>query len=79
MRKQRQLISEAKLRIRGIGKEIADLGREMYCLELLIARDEYISDTRKQNLSKSTMKRLKHGQRNKKSKLKAAMGAVREA
>ena len=77
MRKQRQLISEAKLRVRGIAKEIGDLERERYCLELLIARDEYISDTRKRNLTKQTMKKLEHGQRNKKSKLKAAMGAVR--
>ena len=73
MQKQRQLISEAKLRIRGIGKEIADLKKERYCLELLILRDEYINSKRKKNLTKKTLKKLKHGQRNKKDMLKAIM------
>ena len=78
MRNQRQLISEARLRVRGIGKEIADLEQERYCLELLIARDEYISDTRKRNLTKKIATKKAYGNKNKIDKLKAAMGAVRE-
>lgn len=74
MRNQRQLLSETKLRLRGIAKEIADLEKEAYCIELFIARCEYISDVRKKNLTKNTMKKLKHGQRNKKDMLKAVMG-----
>lgn len=47
MQKQRQLVSEAKLRIRGIHKLMADLKRERYCLERFIMQDEYITATRK--------------------------------
>ena len=73
MQKQRQLISEAKLRIRGIGKQIADLKREQYCIEQFIMQDEYISATRKNNLTKKWTTKLKHGQKHKKNVLKALM------
>lgn len=77
MGKQKQLLSETKLRLRGVRKEIADLEKERYCLELFIARCEYISDVRKQNLTKNTLKKLKRGQRSNKTMLKAAMGGIR--
>jgi hypothetical protein len=73
MQKQRQLVSEAKLRIRGIGKQIADLKREKYCIEQFIMQDEYITTTRKNNLNKGLATKLKHGQRHKKNMLKALM------
>ena len=73
MQKQRQLISECKLKIRGIGKQIADLKREQYCLEQFIMQDEYISATRKNNLNKELAKKLKHGQKHKKNVLKGLM------
>lgn len=73
MQKQRQLISEAKLRIRGIGKQIADLKREKYCIEQFIMQDEYISATRKNNLTKKWTDKLKHGQKHKKNVLKTFM------
>ena len=73
MQKQRQLVSEAKLRIRGIGKQIADLKREQHCLEQFIMNDEYITATRKNNLTKKWTTKLKRGQSHKKSKLKAAI------
>jgi len=78
VQKQRQLISEAKMRIRGIGKLMADLKREQHCLEQFITNDEYISATRKNNLANKWMKKLKHGQQHKTNMLKAAMGGVRD-
>ena len=75
MQKQRQLISEAKLRIRGIGKLMADLKREQYCLEQFIMNDEYITATRKNNLTKKWITKLEHGQKHKKNVLKALMEA----
>lgn len=72
--KQRQLISEAKLRIRGIGKEIADLVDERVCLKLLIAQDKYISDTYRKRLSHRMAQRVYEGKKKiKKDMLKAAI------
>ena len=73
MQKQRQLVSEAKLRIRGIHKQITDLKRERYCLEQFIMNDEYITAARKNNLTKKWTTKLKHGQKHKKNVLKAVM------
>jgi hypothetical protein len=75
MQKQRQLVSEAKLRIRGIGKQIADLKREKYYIEQFIMQDEYITATRKNNLNKGLATKLKYGQKHKKDILKAVMGS----
>jgi len=71
--RQRQLISEAKLRIRGIGKEISDLKRERYYLEKFILNQEYISAVKASNLTTKTLVKLKRGQRNKKNMLKVAL------
>lgn len=78
MRNQRQLISEAKLRIRGIRKEISDLKRERCYLEEFIMNDECIAATRKSNLTERLANKRKYGQKHKKSKLKAALGGVRD-
>ena len=72
--RQRQLISEAKLRIRVIGKEITDLKQEMYSLEQFVLRCEYVTEIKKQNLNKGWKEKLKHGQKNKKNMLKAVLG-----
>ena len=71
--KQRQLISECKLKIRGIHKQIADLKREQYFLEQFIMNDEYITEVRKNNLTKKWTTKLEHGQKHKKNMLKAFM------
>ena len=73
MQKQRILISECKLKIRGIGKEIADLKRDKYCLEQFIAQDAYIIAARANNLTNKWKDKLKHGQKHKKNMLKALM------
>ena len=85
MQPQKQVISEIKLRIRGIGKQIADLEqqivdlkRERYFFEQVIVQDKRIQAVRKSNLTKKWMKKLKHGQRHKTNILKAAMGGVRD-
>jgi hypothetical protein len=78
MQKQRQLISEVKLRIRGIGKQIADLKREKYILEQLIMQDAYITAQRKKNLNLKLITRLKHGQGHKNNLLKAAINGIRD-
>ena len=77
MQKQRQLVAEAKLRIRGIRKEIADLKREMYFLEQLIRNEEYIESIKKSNLTEKWKAKRKNGQRNKKDMLKAVIDGVR--
>ena len=80
--KQRQLVSEAKLRIRRISKEITDLKREMYYLEQLILKNEYVSSVRKSDLTKTMAKRrqlaTKRGGKRTGSLLKAAVGGIRE-
>ena len=73
MQKQRQLVSEAKLRIRSIHKQIADLKREKNILEQFIMNDEYITEVRKNNLTKKRTTKLEHGQKHKKNVLKAVM------
>ena len=78
MRKQRQLISEVKLRIRGIGKQIADLRCEKYILEQFIMQDAYITAQRKKNLNQKLTNRLKKGQGHKNSLLKAAINGIRD-
>ena len=74
---QRKLINEAKLRVRGIGKEIADLRRERSTLERFIRQAEYIAEVRKQQRTDKWQAKLKHGQRNKRNMLKAVIGGVR--
>jgi len=74
---QRKLINEAKLRVRGIGKEIADLRRERYILEQFIWQAEYIAGVRKQQRTDKWLSKIKHGQKHKRDKLKAALGGVR--
>jgi len=64
---------EAYLPLRGIGKLMADLKREQYCLEQFIMNDEYITAARKNNLTKKWITKLKHGQKHKKNVLKAFM------
>jgi len=76
MQKQRQLVSEAKLRIRGIHKLMADLKREKDILEQFIMNDEYITEVRKNNLTKKWATKLKHGQKHKKNALKSIMCEV---
>jgi len=80
MQKQRLPISEVKLHIRGLGKiiadlekQIADLKREMYLFEQIIIRDKYIQAARKSKLTQKWTTKLKCGQSHKKSKLKAAI------
>ena len=75
---QRKLINEAKLRVRGAGKEIADLRRERDTLERFIRQAEYIAAVRKQNRTEKWLGKRKHGQRNKKDMLKAVLGGVRD-
>lgn len=76
---RRQLISEAKLRVRGIGKEIADLKRELSCLEQFIENEEYVSAVNKSNKQKELAEKIQAGRKKRKIlKLKAAMGGVRE-
>ena len=75
--KQRQLISESKLRVRGIAKEMADLKRERFTLEQFIMQAEHIARVWKQNNNKKIKAKLKHGQENKKDMLKAALGGIR--
>ena len=75
--KQRKLINEAKLRVRGIGKEIADLRREKYTLEQFIRQAEYIAGVRKQQRTDKWKAKLQYGQKNKKDMLKAVIGGVR--
>ena len=74
---QRQFVSAAKLRVRGIGKEIRDLKRERFTLEQFIMQGEHIARVWKQDKNKNIKAKLKHGQENKKDKLKAALGGVR--
>ena len=74
---QRKLINEAKLRVRGIGKEIADLKRERYTLERFIRQAEYIAEVRKQQRTNKWQAKLKYGQQNKKDMLHSAIGGVR--
>ena len=62
------------MRVRGIGKEIADLRRERYILEKFIRQAEYIAEARKQQRTDKWQAKLKAGQRNKKDMLKAVMG-----
>ena len=80
--KQRQLVSEAKLRIRGIRKEIADLNHEIDSLQQFIMNDEYVASVRKSDLTKTMAKRRqlanKRGGKRTGSLLKAAIGGVRE-
>ena len=71
---QKSLISEAKLRIRGIAKEIADLKREKLYLDCLIENDTYLTSVKQEKVSNNWQAKLKHGQRNKKNMLKAVMG-----
>ena len=85
MQTPKSVISEIKLRIRGIGKQIADLEkqiadlkREIYFFEQVIVRDKYVHAARKSDLTKKWMKKLKHGQQHKTNMLKAAMGGVRD-
>ena len=74
---QRKLINEAKLRVRGIGKEIADLNNERYTLERFIRQAEYIAEVRKQQRTNKWQAKLKYGQQKKKDMLKAVIGGVR--
>ena len=74
---QRKLINEAKLRVRGIGKEIADLRHERYTLERFIRQAEYIAEVRKQQRTNKWQAKLKYGQQKKKDMLKAVIGGVR--
>ena len=85
MQTPKSVISEIKLRIRGIGKQIADLEqqivdleRERYFFEQIIVQEKYIAVARKSDLTKKWMKKLKHGQQHKTNMLKAAMGGVRD-
>ena len=75
---QRHEINEAKALLEAKEAELVALKQEMYFIDQFISQEERISADREKNLSKETMKKLKHGQRNKKDKLKAAMGGVRE-
>ena len=54
---------EAYLPLRGIGKLMADLKREQYCLEQFIMNDEYITAARKNNLTEKWTKKLNDGQK----------------
>ena len=65
MSKQRKIISEGKLRIRGIHKEIADLKYERHCVECVIEQAELFIKTCESDLTKKWKKNLKRGQRNK--------------
>ena len=78
MSNQRQLISEAKERVREIREEITNLTYEMRCVMDIIEREELFIKTFESNLTKSWKKKLKHGQRNKEDKLKAALGGIRD-
>ena len=71
---QRHLISEAKFLFRRKEKELYALKQEMYYIEQFILTNEYIISMREKNLTKNTLKKLKHGQKNKKNLLKAVMG-----
>jgi len=72
---QRKLINEAKLRVRGIGKEMADLRYEKHTLEQYIRQAEFIADIRKQQRTDKWMAKLKKGQHKKNDYiLKAVMG-----
>ena len=74
MLSQKSLISKAKLRIRGIEKEIADLKREKLYLDWLIENDKYLTGVKKEKVTNKWQAKLKHGQKNKKNMLKAVMG-----
>ena len=71
---QRHLISEAKFLFRRKEKELYALKQEMYYIEQFILTNEYIISMREKNLTKNTLKKLKHGQKHKKDLLKAVMG-----
>ena len=73
---QRHLISEAKFLFRRKEKELYALKQEMYYIEQFILTNEYIISMREKNLTKNTLKKLKHGQKNKKNLLKAVMGGI---
>jgi len=65
------------LRVRGIGKEMADLRYERRTLEQNIRQAEYIAEIRKHQRTDKWMAKLKNGQKNKTSMLNAALGGVR--
>jgi len=77
---QRKLINEAKLRVRGIGKQIADLRYEKRVLDQYIRQAEFIADIRKQQRTDKWMAKLKKGQKHKRYKniLKATLDGVRQ-
>ena len=77
MQSQKSLISEAKLRIRGIAKEIADLKREQRYLEWLVENDEYLTAVKQQKVSRQWKSNLKRGQKKGTRLLKSALGGVR--
>ena len=77
MQSQKSLISECKLRVRGIAKEIADLKQEQRYLEWLIENDEYLTAIKQQKVSKQAKANLKRGQKRGVRLLKSALGGVR--
>ena len=70
---QRHEINEAKSLLQAKEDELIALKQEMYFIEQFILQEERISADRQNNLTKNTMQKLKHGQRNKKDVLKAIM------
>ena len=75
---QRHEINEAKALLEAKEDELVALKQLMHFIEQFILQEERISADREKNLTKKTMKKLKHGQRNKKDKLKAALGGIRD-
>ena len=82
MQTPKSVVSEIKLRIRGIGKQIADLEqqiadleRERYFFEQVIVQEKYIAAARKNDLTKKWMKKLSDGQkRPRRNMVKSIMG-----
>jgi len=75
---RKQLISEAKQRVRGITDEISALIDERACLRIVIAQDKYISDTWRSRLKhRMAVKRYDAKKKTKRDMLEAALGGVR--
>ena len=73
---QRILMSQIRFELRKKENELVKLKREIAALNEIVWNNDYINTARKKRLSEKRKDKLKHGQRNRKSKLKAALNGV---